>query len=71
MKTKRSLTRRAAFAGLLLALSVPILGAGPSGAAETYTIDRSSVTSYQFNFNYQDLATARISRVGITPIPIP
>jgi hypothetical protein len=71
MKTKRSITRRAGLAGLLLAFSVTVLGAGPSAAAETYTLDRYKFSTLQTSFTYQDLATARIARVGITPIPIP
>ena len=65
--------RRAGFAGLVLAAFVTILGVSPSGATEvskptatTWTLDYA-----QPNFTLYDLATARISRVGITPIPIP
>lgn len=71
MTNKRSMTRRAGLAGLLLAISLTVLGAGPSGASETYTFDRSKLSTLQTSFTYQDLATARIARVGITPIPIP
>lgn len=72
MKNTRSITRRAGLAGLLLAVSVIVLGASPSGAAETYTIKSTTWTlDYQPNLTFQDYATARISRVGITPIPIP
>ena len=72
MKNTRTITRRAGLAGLLLAVSLTVLGASPSGAAETYSFKPTTWTvDYQYSYNLQDLATARIARVGITPIPIP
>lgn len=66
--------RRAGFAGLLLAVALTVVGASPSSAAETYSVksgDYLTTRSFDYQPTYQDLATARISRVGITPIPIP
>jgi hypothetical protein len=67
---------RAGLAGVVLFVSATLLGAGPAGAADTYS--SGSVThlstrtiDYQPTFIYQGLAAARIARVGITPIPIP
>jgi hypothetical protein len=72
MKNTRILTRRAVLAGLFMAVSVTVVGATPSGATETYTFKPSTWTvDYQPAYNFQDLAAARIARVGITPIPIP
>ena len=72
MKNTRKITRRAGLAGLLLAVSITLAGAGPSAAAETFTYKPTTWTvDYQYSYNFQDLATARIARVGITPIPIP
>ncbi len=64
---------RAALAGLLLAASAILLGAGPSGATESYSFDTKLSTTRTFDYQptFTDLATARIARVGITPIPIP
>jgi hypothetical protein len=76
MKNTR-IARRAGLAGLLLALSVTVLGAGPSAAAESYSttgvkyVSAWTVDQIQPVFTLQDLAAARIARVGITPIPIP
>ena len=68
----RPITRRAGLAGLLLAVPLTLVGASPSGAAETYSYKPSAWTvDYQYTYNVQDLAGARIARVGITPIPIP
>lgn len=65
--------RRAGFAGLLLTVALTVLGAGPSSASETYIKSGDYLTTRTFDYQptYQDLSTARISRVGITPIPIP
>jgi hypothetical protein len=72
---RNNLIRRAGIAGLVLTAALTLQGISPSGAAETYktptavstwTLDYSQPT-----FNLHDLATARIARVGITPIPIP
>lgn len=76
MKITRISVRRAGLAGVVLAVSATLLGAAPSGATETYkggtTLVSTRVLDYsQPAFTLQDLATARISRVGITPIPIP
>lgn len=74
---KHSVQRRAGLAGLLLAVSVTVLGASSSGATETYSSGGVKLTSTrtidytQPAFTLQELATARIARVGITPIPIP
>ncbi len=68
----RTITRRAGLAGVLLAVSLTLAGAGPSAAAETLTYKPTTLTlDHQYSYNFQDLATARIARVGITPIPIP
>ena len=72
MKNILIITRRAGLAGLLLAAGLTVAGASPSGAAETYSYKSSAWTvDYQYTYNLQDLAAARITRVGITPIPIP
>ena len=76
MNNKLTLMVRAAVAGLLLAVSASLLGAGPSGATETYSYSYSySKVASTWTFDDQpaftELATARIARVGITPIPIP
>ena len=75
MNNKRILVGRAGLAGLLLTLSAIVFTAGPSGAAETYSLDRKLSSTwtvdYQPAFTAQDLTAARIARVGITPIPIP
>lgn len=72
MKNMRTITRRAGLAGLLLTASLTVAGAGPSGAGETFTYKPTTYTlDYQYTHNFQDLASARIARVGITPIPIP
>ena len=72
MNNKRILMGRAAVAGLLLAISATLLGAGPSGATETYSYSKvSSMWTFDYQPTFADLATARIARVGITPIPIP
>jgi hypothetical protein len=71
MKTTRTI-RRAGLAGLLLAVSLTVVGPAPSGAAETYSVKSTTWTvDYQYAYNFGDLAAARIARVGITPIPIP
>lgn len=71
MNNNRKPARRAGVLGLALAATLTVVGASPSAAA-TYTVDSSKLAStYQFDFNYYDLAAARIARVGITPIPIP
>ena len=72
MKSTRTIIRRAGLSGLFLALSLTVVGAGPSNAAEAYSIKPATWTiDYQYAYNLQDLAAARIARVGITPIPIP
>ena len=68
----RTIARRAGLAGVLPTTTLTLAGAGPSGAAETFTYRPTTWTvDYQYSYNLQDLATARIARVGITPIPIP
>jgi hypothetical protein len=67
---------RAGLAGLVLLVSFTLLGAGPAAAADTYSFGTATYLStrtidYQPTFTYQDLTSARIARVGITPIPIP
>jgi hypothetical protein len=73
MNNKFILMGRAAFAGLLLTVSATLLGAVPSHATESYSFDTKLSTTRTFDYQptFGDLATARISRVGITPIPIP
>ena len=76
MKITTISIRRAGLAGLVLAVSATLLGAAPSGATETYKGDATLVSTRTIDYSHpaftlQDLATARISRVGITPIPIP
>ena len=70
MNNKLILMVRAAVAGLLLASSATLLGAGPSGAAKTYSKVPSTWT-FDYQPTFTDLATGGIARVGITPIPIP
>lgn len=67
---------RAGLAGTALVISATLLGAGPAAASDTYssggvTFVGTRTLDYQPTFTYQDLAGARIARVGITPIPIP
>jgi hypothetical protein len=67
---------RAGLAGMVLVVSATLLGAGPAAAADAYSSGSTTFLStrtinYQPTFTYQDLAAARIARVGITPIPIP
>ena len=77
MNNNHKLMRRAGLAGLLLTISVTVLGVSPGGASETYSSGGVKISSTrtldyaQPNFTLQDLATARIARLGITPIPIP
>lgn len=76
MNKKITSTLRAGLAGMVLVVSATLLGAGPAAAADTYSAGSVTYLStrtldYQLTFTYQDLATARIARVGITPIPIP
>ena len=67
---------RAGTAGAVLVMSAAVLGAHPAAAADTYSSGSATFLSartidYQPTFTFQDLAAARIARVGITPIPIP
>jgi hypothetical protein len=73
MNNKLILMARAGVAGFLLAASATMLGAGASGATETYSFDTklSSTRTFDYQPTFSDLASARITRVGITPIPIP
>ena len=76
MNKKITSTLRAGLAGMVLVVSATLLGAGPAAAADTYSSGSATYLStrtldYQLTFTYQDLATARIARAGITPIPIP
>ena len=76
MNTKTISKLRAGLAGVVLAISTVLLGAGPAAAADTYgsgstTYLTTRTLDYQLTFTYQDLAASRIGRVGITPIPIP
>lgn len=76
MTNNRPSILRAGLAGMALLLSAVLLGAGPAAAADTYSSGSLSTLStrtidYQPTFTYLDLSTARIARVGITPIPIP
>ena len=56
-----------AVAGWILAAD----GSQRGGVGGSLTIGTSVLNTTQLAFSFQSLATARISRVGITPIPIP
>lgn len=72
MNRTRTLLRRTGLSALLVVVSLTVLGASPGAAAETYSFEGSKFAgSYQISPSYADLATARLGRVGITPIPIP
>ena len=76
MNNKSISMLRAGLAGVVLAASATLLAAGPATAADTYSSGSVTYLStrtldYQPTFTYRDLVTARIGRVGITPIPIP
>lgn len=46
-------------------------GTQRGGVGGSLTLGTTSLNTTQLSFSFQSLATARISRVGITPIPIP
>lgn len=70
MRKNHIARRRAGLGALILSLSVILLGARPSAAADPYRFTKTFEYS-QPTFSYEGLAGARTGWVGITPIPIP